>query len=101
MDGKHVLVGDQEAQKAGAPETTVIYVTNGAGGRILRKIRLKGSTDVGEFILHGKTIVGANSLGGSTSGGNVLFFNYPAGGTAIKTIHYTFGEPIGTAISGN
>ncbi|HEY6487465.1 MAG TPA: hypothetical protein VIX83_13870 [Candidatus Cybelea sp.] len=98
-DGKYLLIGDQEAQASGMPESSAIYETTGAGGKIVKKIMLKGSSDFSQFLVTGATIVGPNSLGGSLAGGDVLFYKYPAGGTPAKKLSYSFDYPIGLTIS--
>ncbi len=98
-DGKYVLVGDQEAQGQGMSETSAVYETTGAGGQIVKKISLKNSTDVSEYLVQGGTLIGPNSLGGSLSGGNVLFYKYPAGGAPTKKLTFGFDYPIGLVIS--
>ena len=98
-DGKYVLVGDQEAQGQGMSETSAVYETTGAGGKIVKKIALKNSSDVAQYLVQGATLVGPNSLGGSLDGGNVLFYKYPAGGAPTKKLTYGFDYPIGLAIS--
>ncbi len=81
------------------PESSAIYETTGAGGKIVKKIMLKGSSDFSQFLVTGATIVGPNSLGGSLAGGDVLFYKYPAGGTPAKKLSYSFDYPIGLTIS--
>ncbi len=98
-DGKYVLVGDQEAQGQGMPETSAVYETTGAGGKIVKKIALKGSSDVSEYLVQGASLIGPNSLGGSFAGGNVLFYKYPGGGAPTKKLTFGFDYPIGLTIS--
>ena len=76
-DGKYVAVGDQDAQASGSPETSAIYQTTGAGGKIVGKTALKGSIDISGFYIQGNTVVGADSLG-TPKGGYALFYKYPA-----------------------
>jgi hypothetical protein len=98
-DGKYLLVGDQEAQKQSSPETSAIYETTGAGGKIVKRIPLKNSVDVSEYEVLGNVIVAPNSMGGSLSGGDVLFYKYPAGGAPTKKLTGGFDYPIGLVIS--
>lgn len=98
-DGKYLLVGDQEAQASGSSETSAIYETTGAGGKIVKKIALKKSVNFSQFEVLGDLIIGPNSLGGSFGGGDVLFYKYPAGGDPTKSLSGDFGYPIGLVIS--
>jgi hypothetical protein len=98
-DGKYLLVGDQEAQGSGSPQTSAIYETTGATGKIVKKIALKGSTDVAQYEVLGSTILGPNSLDGSGGGGDVLFYKYPAGGASTKKLTGGFDYPIGLVVS--
>jgi hypothetical protein len=98
-DGKYLLVGDQEAQGSGSSETSAIYETTGASGKIVKKITLKGSTDISQYEVLSSTILGPNSLNGSYGGGDVLFYKYPAGGASTKKLTGSFSYPIGLVVS--
>jgi hypothetical protein len=98
-DGKYLLIGDQEAQGSGSPQTSAIYETTGATGKIVKKIALKGSTDISQYEVLGSTILGPNSLNGSLGGGDVLFYKYPAGGASTKKLTGSFDYPIGLVVS--
>jgi hypothetical protein len=98
-DGKYLLVGDQEAQGNGSPQTSAVYETTGAGGKIVKKITLKGSTDVSQYEVLGSTMLAPNSQDSSFGGGDVLFYKYPAGGAATKKLNGSFDYPIGLVVS--
>jgi hypothetical protein len=98
-DGKYLLIGDQEAQQSGDPESSALYETTGATGKIVKKITLKGSTDVSEYEVLGSTMLAPNALDGSLGGGDVLLYKYPAGGVATKKITGPFDDPIGLVVS--
>ncbi len=91
--GKYMAVGDQEYQVS--PETSAIYQTTGAGGKIVGVTRLKGSIDVIGFWIDGTTVIGPE--GGTNL---VPFYKYPAGGSPIKTLkNKAFNGPFTAAIS--
>lgn len=98
-DGSTLLIGDQEAQGNGSPETSAVYQTTGAGGKILKKITLKGSTDVSQYEVLGSTLLAPNSQDSSFGGGDVLFYKYPAGGASTKKITGSFDYPVGLVVS--
>jgi hypothetical protein len=82
-DGREMTVGDQS--------NAVIYQTS--GGRITGSTPLTGSSDVVQFFIEGKTVVGPDA--GNAS---VEFFHYPAGGSAYETLT-GLSEPVGAVIS--
>jgi hypothetical protein len=98
-NGKYLLIGDQEAQAPGKPQTSAIYETTGAGGKIVKKIALKSSTDIAQYEVLGSAIVGPNSLNGSFGGGDVLLYKYPAGGAPDGKIKGNFSYPLGSVVS--
>jgi hypothetical protein len=98
-DGKHVAVGDQVYQGA-YPETSAIYQTTGAGGKIVGVTELNDSSDVQGFWIDGKTVIGTNECqNGCTKFSTVGFYKYPAGGKPMKTIKEAGDWPIGAAVS--
>jgi hypothetical protein len=84
-DGKYVAVGDAKG--------AVIYQTSLTD--IIGSTPLIGAFEVFHFFIKGKTVVAAD-VGRQL--GAVEFYNYPAGGSALKTIT-GLGRPIGVAIS--
>jgi hypothetical protein len=98
-DGKRVAVGDQVYQ-GGYPETSAIYQTTGAGGKIVGVTELSGSSDVEGFWIDGKTVVGTDECqNGCTTYSSVGFYKYPVGGKRTKTIKKVGEWPIGVAVS--
>jgi len=86
-DGTYVAVGDQIA--------SVIYqfTINGSSGTEVGATPLDGSNYVRQFWIHGGKVVGPDNQGAS-----VKFWNYPAGGTATKTLT-GFDYPTGSTVS--
>ena len=86
-DGKYVAIADQEAP--------VIYqfTVTGSTGTEAGQTQTQGSSDVVQFFIEGKTVVGPNA-----TSGQVMYWPYPAGGVQKKIIG-GFETPIGTAIS--
>ena len=62
-------------------------------GRAIDHFYLGNSSNVAQFWLVGKTLVGAN--GGSSS---VMYWKYPQGGAPAKTLH-GFATPYGVTVS--
>jgi hypothetical protein len=93
-DGTHVVVGNQRYEPIGSSYyDSAIEITTGAGGKILKTIVLKGSTDVQGFAIDGKTLIGAD-----VSLGLVAFYPYPGNGKPSKKLT-GFRSPPGVAIS--
>jgi hypothetical protein len=93
-DGKYVTVGDQTAP--------VIYqfVIQGTSGTKVGSTSLGGS-DVGavaQFLILGHRLIVPNGCTGSCTG-NVLYYDYPAGGEATKTITNGVRYPHGLVVS--
>jgi hypothetical protein len=91
-DGKHVAVEDQGAGYRGS--TVYRFAITGSSGTKVGTTNLGGSSDVIQFWLDGKKLIGPN-IG---SAPNVMFWKYPAGGSALKTIT-GFTEPVGVTVS--
>jgi hypothetical protein len=94
-DGKYVTVGDEVAG--------VIYQTGGASGEILGTTQLTGAKNLVQYWIPklgggGKNPQGTKVIGPNLNGGSVMFWNYPAGGTATKTLKQ-LDAPFGTAVS--
>jgi DNA-binding beta-propeller fold protein YncE len=89
-DGKYVAVEDRGVASQGS----VIYqfAIHGSAGTEAGTTPLTGSTEVSTFWIQGATVIGPNAAG------NVLFWHYPAGGAAKKTID-GFGNPLGVTVS--
>jgi hypothetical protein len=81
-DGTHVVVGNQRYQSIGSSYyDSAIEITTGAGGKIVKTIVLKGSTDVQGFAIDGKTLIGADVYLGL-----VAFYPYPGNGKPSKKL---------------
>jgi hypothetical protein len=89
-DGKHVAVGDQNVP--------VIYqfAISGSGGTEAGSTTLAGGSQVTQFWIQGRGrrehVIGPNA-----GGANTMFWKYPAGGNATKTI--VGHEPVGVTVS--
>lgn len=92
-DGKHVAVGDQNFP--------VIYqfAIKGSSGDEEGKTSLgSGAGDVFQFFVLGSRVIVPNQCKASCTG-NVLYYEYPAGGTATKTIMKDVRYPHGAVVS--
>jgi hypothetical protein len=101
-DGKYLAVGDQDFKpKYGQRHTSGIYRTTGAGARIVGAVALRTSQDVAGFWIDGNAVVAPDVFDYYTSQnpGNVLFFDYPAGGKPSGKLSKGFSDPLGVAIS--
>jgi FlaG/FlaF family flagellin (archaellin) len=89
-DGQYVALGDQSSDK--------IYQFAIAKGQatLANTITLDGVVYGGQFAIDGSTLVMPNQ---TNSGSNVLFYNYPAGGSPTLTITDGVGYPYAVAIS--
>lgn len=86
-DGKYVAVGD-------TVENVIYQFTiSGSSGMEVGSTPLDGGSYVLQFWTQGGIAVGPNA-----GTGNVMFWNYPAGGEAIKTLA-DFADPVGTVVS--
>jgi hypothetical protein len=74
-DGKYVAIRDYEAN--------VIYQfsISGSGGTEIGSTPLDGSSYAVQFWIHAANVIAPNA-----NSGNVMFWNYPAGGSPTKTI---------------
>jgi hypothetical protein len=90
-DGKYLAVGDQATQ--------TIYEFAIANGKFTlhNTTVLNGAVTVEQFAIDGATLVAPNQ--GLTGNSNVLFYNYPAGGSPTKTITNGIVAPRAVAIS--
>jgi hypothetical protein len=96
-DGKYVAVGDDGTENA-----QKIYRFSISGSRGT----LEGTTNLGssylgyQWWIDRKRVVATNRYPGDTRlYSQVLYYNYPAGGTATKTITKDVGAPFGVTIS--
>jgi hypothetical protein len=93
-DGKYVTVGDYN--------TPVVYqfVIQGTSGTKVGSTSLGGNdvSAVGQFFILGRRLIAPNLCTGSCTG-NVLYYDYPAGGTPTKTITTGVRYPHGLVVS--
>ena len=94
-DGKYVTVGDQN--------TSIVYQFSISGdvGTEAGSTTLGGS-DVGavlQYFIVGSRLIAPNLCSGKLCGGNVLYFPYPSGGDATKTITKDVHYPRGLVVS--
>jgi hypothetical protein len=95
-DGKYLALADQN--------TSVIYQfrLSGSRGTEVHSTPLGSpASDVFQFYISGKTVIAPNdySLGSKTTKGDVLYYQYPAGGAPIRTITHGVHEPRGVVLS--
>ncbi|HEY5426298.1 MAG TPA: hypothetical protein VIJ77_07100 [Candidatus Tumulicola sp.] len=86
-DGANLAIGDQASG--------TIYRFAIAGRRAMKtgSVTLGSARDTCQFWIHDKTVIGPNF-----SGANVMYWNYPAGGSPTKTIG-GLRKPFGVAVS--
>jgi hypothetical protein len=86
-DGTHVAVADRD--------TNVIYqfAISGTKGNEVGSTPLIGASDVNQFWIEDPNVIGADP-----GAANVMFWNYPAGGSRTKTIGGLV-EPVGVTVS--
>jgi hypothetical protein len=90
-DGRYVSVGDQDVSGGGS----YIYQVQVSGsiGTVAGKTELVGAYDIVQFWIQGKKLIGPDAYYH-----DVGFYNYPAGGTATKTLT-GFNTPYGSVVS--
>lgn len=88
-EGAEVAVGDDG--------TGMIYqfTVSGKSGTEVGSTTLTGSSYVTQFWIQTPNVIGPNTY---SSGGNVLFWKYPAGGSPTKTIG-GLSKPVGATVS--
>lgn len=91
--GNDVAVGDQGMGYSGS--TIYEFTISGSAGTLVGTTPLNGSSDVLQFWIQDKRVIGGSHFSGV---GDVQYWSYPAGGTATKTID-GFVEPIGAVVS--
>jgi hypothetical protein len=95
-DGKYVAVGDQ--QYNGILDTSGIYQTTGAGGKIVGTTPLDESGDIVDLWIYKNTVIAPGFQDGLEN--DVLFYKYPEGGKPTAILKgYGISQPIGAAIS--
>jgi len=81
-DGKHVAVGDQAAP------FIYQFAIHGTRGTVVGTTHMgSGARNVGQFWIEDQTLIAPNTIPGrGGNGSKALFYNYPAGGKAVKKI---------------
>lgn len=79
----------------GDRDTNVIYqfAISGAKGKEVGSTPLIGASDVNQFWIDGPKVIGSDS-----AAADVMFWNYPSGGSHTKTIG-GLNEPVGATVS--
>jgi hypothetical protein len=92
--GKHVAVADQD--------TSMIYqftIKGGNGTKVGTTLLGGDVSDLKQFWIQGQTLIAPNDNLKSQGRGDVLFFNYPAGGNPTKKVTAGADGPIGGTVS--
>jgi hypothetical protein len=95
-DGKYLAV----CEVGDSPNLIYAFSITGSTGTLKSTTTLTGSNNIEQFWIpnngkiRGSTIVAAN-----TNGDNVLYWKYPAGGAATKTITSGISTPFGVTLS--
>ncbi len=92
-DGTYVVIEDHHGDKL------YRFMIEGQTGRLEGATNLSLARDIGQFWIEGSQVVGANAHGGMARDGTVMFWNYPAGGSPIRTITKGLGYPYGVTVS--
>lgn len=105
---KHSFPGQSAVQWDGTYLALVHYgrlyrfVIEGSAGKQIGESTLAGGERVKQFVIYGQPSTSQRTLIAplTTSGGDVLYWDYPNGGTATGKLPYNkFGYPYGVAIS--
>jgi hypothetical protein len=91
-DGKYLAVGDQVSIYG--PSKIYEFSMSGSTGTLVNTTSLTNSCDVLQFWLRGTRVITSDDCAP-----HVLYFNYPAGGSARKTISDSLHEPVGVTVS--
>jgi hypothetical protein len=91
-DGKYLAVGDQ------ATNTIYRFDVAASGATEIGSLTLDQSTGIGQFYIYRKRIIAPTSLLETENGGTLSIYNYPAGGTRIRTLR-NMSLPVGAVIS--
>jgi hypothetical protein len=87
-DGKYVAVGDDEAQNI------YQFTISGSSGTLEGTTSLGDADTVLQWVINKKKVVGADDIPST-----VWYWNYPAGGPAVKSITKEVFHPVGATIS--
>ncbi len=91
-DGKYLVIGDQVSLSG--PSKIYQFTISGSTGTRVGTTELANSCDVLQFWLQGKRVITSD-----VCAPHVLYFHYPAGGSATKTISHSLQEPVGVTVS--
>lgn len=91
-DGQYLAVGDQVS--ISGPSKIYEFSISGSSGTLAGTTSLTNSCDVLQFWIDQKRVVASN-----VCSPNVMYFNYPGGGSATKMIGKSLSEPVGVTIS--
>jgi hypothetical protein len=91
-DGTNLAVGDQV--NLSGPSKIYEFSISGNTGTEVGSTSLANSCDVLGFWIQGGTVIAPNDCSP-----NVMYFNYPAGGSSTKTIGGKLSQPVGTVVS--
>lgn len=91
-DGKTLAVGDQVS--IAGPSVIYEFTIAGTTGTKVGTTPLTNSCDVLQFWIQNKRVIVANDCSH-----DVMYFNYPKGGSPSKTITNSLKEPVGVTVS--
>jgi hypothetical protein len=87
-DGSYLAIEDSDA----SPSMLYQFSTTGSTGQEVGSTLLSGATNVAQFWIHGREVVGS-----SPYDNEIAFWDYPAGGSPVNTA--TVSDPYGVTIS--
>jgi hypothetical protein len=90
-DGQHVVVGDI------TNATVYAFAISGSQGVLAGQTHFNGAKEVVQTWIEGQRIIAPDSV--IVGGAKVLIYDYPAGGSPVKTISKHVLEPQGAVIS--
>src|SRR5579863_9530366 len=88
-DGQYVAVGDDQS-------TIDRFSFTSSGATLEGSTALDGAGNVAQFWIDGSTLIAPNQF---ASGSNVLFYNYPSGGTPTQTLTDGVFYPVNAVVS--
>ncbi|HLY01440.1 MAG TPA: hypothetical protein VKR56_02980 [Candidatus Cybelea sp.] len=90
-DGKYLDVGDRSGS-SGHADVYRLLISSGKG-KTVYSTPLDGDNDIVSFWIEGRTIVGGDLIAGS-----VMYWHYPGGGNATKSL-MGFSDPVAMTVS--
>jgi sugar lactone lactonase YvrE len=94
-EGTYLAIGDGDYRASGQSAIYQVRVA-GSSGTIGRATLLAGANGLGFFWIHNGIVVGPNCC---PPYGSEMFWKYPAGGEAIKTLRGPLDAPVGSVVS--